>query len=391
MRAAAPARLDAPVRRLLVLVAAVVLVDTSFYASITPLLPRYVEVLGLTKTHAGVLAGAYAAGTLVAAVPAGWAAGRFGARPVLLAGLALMSAASVVFAFAPGAVVLDLARFAQGVGGAGSWAAAMAWLVLAAPADRRGELIGVAVGAAVAGALLGPVLGGAAEVAGPRLVFSVVALVGVGLALWALLLPRPPAEEVAQPGVLAGALRSGGVLAGMGFVALPALAFGTIGVLAPLRLDELGLGGVAIGATFLVAAGCEALLSPLVGRVSDRHDRLLPVRGGLLAAALLVPLLALPGTGWLLAAGVVGAACGLGVLWAPAMALLSERAEARGLTQGVAFGLMNLAWGAGQVLGSAGGARLADSTADAVPYALVGLTCLAALASLRGRRAKAAT
>jgi hypothetical protein len=68
------------------------------------------------------------------------------------------------------------------------------------------------------------------------------------------------------------------------------------------------------------------------------------------------------------------------------MALLSERADALGLAQGVAFGLTNLAWAAGQVAGSAGGARLADATRDAVPYALVGLTCLVALATLRPER-----
>jgi MFS family permease len=172
----------------------------------------------------------------------------------------------------------------------------------------------------------------------------------------------------------------------MGLVALPALAFGAIGVLAPLRLDELGVSAVAIGATFLVAAGAEAVLSPLLGRVSDRRGRLLPLRAGLVAAAVLVPLLALPGAGWLLAAAVVAAACALGVFWAPAMALLSERADALGLAQGVAFGLTNLAWAAGQVAGSAGGARLADATRDAVPYALVGLTCLVALATLRPER-----
>ena len=33
---------------------------------------------GLSKTSAGILTGAYAAGNLVAAIPAGWLAGRWG-------------------------------------------------------------------------------------------------------------------------------------------------------------------------------------------------------------------------------------------------------------------------------------------------------------------------
>ena len=55
------------------------------------------------------------------------------------------------------------------------WAAGMAWLVSAAPAERRGELIGSALAAAIVGVLLGPVLGGAATVVGHELVFSAVA------------------------------------------------------------------------------------------------------------------------------------------------------------------------------------------------------------------------
>ena len=52
-------------RKLLLLVSVVVLVDTSFYAAITPLLPDLTEEFGLSKTGAGVLAAAYPVGTFV--------------------------------------------------------------------------------------------------------------------------------------------------------------------------------------------------------------------------------------------------------------------------------------------------------------------------------------
>ena len=44
-------------RRLFPLVAAVVLVDTMFFAAVAPLLPHYSDDLGLSKSAAGVLAG----------------------------------------------------------------------------------------------------------------------------------------------------------------------------------------------------------------------------------------------------------------------------------------------------------------------------------------------
>src|SRR5687767_15960079 len=87
-------------RRLLLLVSAIVFVDTMFYAAITPLLPRYSEELGLSKSAAGVLTAAYPAGTLLASLPAGWLAVRIGVRPTVVIGLALLSASSVAFGLA---------------------------------------------------------------------------------------------------------------------------------------------------------------------------------------------------------------------------------------------------------------------------------------------------
>ena len=117
-------------------------IDTAFYAAITPLLPSYADDLDLSKTAAGVLSASYAAGTLAGALPGGWLAVRFGVKPTLLTGLSLLAVTSVVFGLAENVVILDVSRFFQGVGGACSWAASLAWLVGAAPRERRGQLIG---------------------------------------------------------------------------------------------------------------------------------------------------------------------------------------------------------------------------------------------------------
>ena len=87
-------------RRLLPLVAAVICVDSLLYAALTPLLPHFTHELGLSKGQAGALVAAYGAGSLVGALPGGLAAARFGPRPAVLVGLALMGAAGVAFAFA---------------------------------------------------------------------------------------------------------------------------------------------------------------------------------------------------------------------------------------------------------------------------------------------------
>src|SRR3954468_9038716 len=152
-------------RRLVVLVSAVVLVDTMFFAAITPLLPYYSDRLDLSKSAAGMLAGAYPAGTLLFSIPAGWLAPRIGTRTTMIGGLALMAAASVAFGFADAPLLLGVARFLQGVGSAFTWAGGLAWLVGSTPTDRRSEALGTAFGAAIGGALLGPVVGAAARAA----------------------------------------------------------------------------------------------------------------------------------------------------------------------------------------------------------------------------------
>ena len=379
-------------RRLFLLVAAVVLVDTMFYSAITPLLPTYREELGLSKTAAGVLSAAYAAGTLLGSLPVGALIARFGAKRMLLAGLGLMSCTSVVFGFAENVVLLDAARFAQGVGGACSWGAGLAWLIGAAPADRRGELLGAAIAAAIGGVMLGPVLGGAATVAGPEPVFAAVAVLGAALAMWAVSTPGPPLAERSDLGTVARAIASRPVAAAFWLAMLPSIYSGVLVVLGPLRLDELGAGGVAIGAVFLVAALFEGTVSALVGRVSDRIGRAAPIRVGLLTAGALAVLLPLAGAPLSLAVAIVAAVAALAAFWAPAFALLSEAGEAVGLDQGYAFALTNLAWAGGQVSGAGAGGWVAERTSDAVPYAVLAVLCsltFAAMAGSRRRRASA--
>ncbi|HYN51144.1 MAG TPA: MFS transporter [Thermoleophilaceae bacterium] len=366
-------------RRLFLLVAAVVLVDTMFFAAVVPLLPFYSDEFDLSKTAAGVLTAAYPAGTFAGALPGGWLAARWGVKPTLLTGLALLGITSLAFGFADSIVLLDAARFVQGVGGACMWAAGMTWLVSAAPAERRGELIGSALAAAIIGVLFGPVLGGAATVVGTEVVFSGVSVVAAGLAVWAWRTPGvAPRPSRGLPAMLR-ALRRRDVLTGFWLFTLPALYSGVIDVLAPLRLDDLGASGVAIGAVFLITAAVEAVVSPLAGRLSDRRGRLFPIRAGLAGAAVMAVLLPLPGYTVLLGLAVLLTFVTLGGFWAPAMALLSDASENAGLDLALAFSISNLAWALGNLVGSGAGGAIADATVDAVPYAMLGVMCAVTL------------
>ncbi len=378
-------------RRLFPLVAAVILVDTMFYAAITPLLPEYADDLGLSKTAAGVLSASYAAGTLLAAIPSGFLAARIGFRATMLAGLALLGISSVAFAFATDIVVLDVARFAEGVGGACAWTGGLAWLLAAAPDDRRGEVIGAALAAAIFGILLGPVIGGIATVTGPEVVFSAVAAVAAGLAAWVVSTPGIRASGGQSVRRVAAAIFTGPIVFAFWLVVLPSVLSGAFDVLIPLRMDDLGASGIAVGAAFFTAAAIEAFTAPAIGRVSDRRGRMTPIRAGLIACPLAALILPLPASVVVLAVALVVVVLAMSLIWTPAMALLSDNAEAAGLDLAFASALVSLAWAGGQVLGGSAFVGLADAATDATAYGLIAalfaLTLTTIVALPRPRRA----
>ena len=172
------------------------------------------------------------------------------------------------------------------------------------------------------------------------------------------------------------------VAAGMWLTTLPSVLYGTVTVLGPLRLDDLGAGTAAIAAVFLGSAGLEALAAPVVGRVSDRRGRLLPSVVGVTGGGLAMLLLPWPSSAWVLAALIVLSGPLIGILYTPAMAMLSDGAESFGIAQGFAFALVNLAWASGQAVGDAGSARLADAAGDRVPYLILAGACAVTLGVL---------
>jgi MFS family permease len=373
------------VRRLLAFSSAVVLVETIFFAALSPLLPTLADELALAKWQTGLLVAMYALGGITGAIPGGVAASRLGVRATALAGLGVLAGTSVAFGLVESYWALCLTRFVQGFGGSLCWTAALAWLVSAAPKERRGELIGVAMAAASGGAPLGPVLGGAASHFGREQAFAGVAVLAGALAVVTVRLEAPPRGERQPLGILLVALRSPRVLAGMWLLVLPAMLFGTLSVLTPLQLDRLGWDTLGVSATFFLSAAVEASVSPAIGRWSDRRGRLAPIRFGLVASAGVS--LAIPWIGdrWLLSVFVVLAGIAYGVFWAPSMAMLSDGWEAAGVEHGLGFALMNFAWAPGNVVGTAVGGTVADLGGDVAAYALLAALCAVTFVLLRAR------
>jgi MFS family permease len=378
-------------RRLVVLVATVIFADALLFTTLTPLIPEYVDDFDLSKFQAGLLVGSFGAGALLGGVPGGLFAGRYGPKRAVVLGLLVLAGASAAFALASSPLALGTARFAQGLSSTTTWAGALAWVTVEAPRRQRGQYLGTVFGAAVLGAILGPMFGALAKLAGIRLSFAIVAAVAVALALVATTHPAARREEPA-PRALPAALADRRFLTGLWLNALPAFLFGVLTLLAPIALSSHGLATVSIAAVFLIAGLVETGVNPYLGRISDRRGRLLPIRIALAGSVVVAALLAGADEAWSVAVLVVAAGVAFGGFYTPGMALVSDRAEAAGLAQGLGFGVMNSAWAVGAMTGPALGGELADSLGDPAPYLLCSALCAATfgVVSARARAFQAA-
>lgn len=370
-------------RRLLVLVSSIIFVDAMLFTALTPLVPGYADEFDLSKVGAGLLIAAFGAGALLGGIPGGIVAARFSPKHAVVGGLVLLAIASFAFALAGGPVALGLARFLQGVASTVTWAGALAWVASAWPKERRGEALGYAFGTAVAGAIVGPMFGGAADAIGIRASFVTLGAVAIVLAASAVVARTTHGERLTTEG-LARAFRDRRFIGGLWLNTLPALLFGMLVVLAPLALYDAGWSKLLIASVFLAAGVAEVILNPYLGRVTDRHGRLLPVRIALAGSVAVAIALAVSSEPALIALLIGAAAITFGALYTPSMSLTSHRADSAGLSQGLAFGIMNSSWAVGALVGPALGGGLAESRGDAAPYlAGAGLCALTLAATWR--------
>jgi DHA1 family multidrug resistance protein-like MFS transporter len=161
------------------------------------------------------------------------------------------------------------------------------------------------------------------------------------------------------------------------------MMLGVLGVLAPLKLGEFGLSGLAIGAIFLGAASLETATNLFFGRWTDRVGRERPLRVSLSASVCLCLMLPLGRSDWSLALLVLFAGIAFGAFFAPAMALLADQSDRAGLELALGFALINIAWAPGQLVGAAGGGALASAVSNSAPYLILAALCAVTLAALK--------
>jgi MFS family permease len=221
-------------------------VEAVGYGMVAPTLPFMATRVGASERGIGLLVGLYAAVGLVAVVPLGALANRYGRRSLILFGLVCLTLASLGFVVAPNYSGLVAARLVQGLAASAIWVGALTIAGDLSPTDSMGQSLSWITGAWSLGFVVGPALGGLGEVHTPFVAYAALS----SLALLAVLAglkeaPRPRSRTTLRG--IVGILRLPAVLTSAAATFTLSFYYGLVEAFLPLLISQAGAGRLAIG------------------------------------------------------------------------------------------------------------------------------------------------
>src|SRR5215218_6408152 len=175
---------------LLMLVAMTGVAPISLYM-LVPALPVLATTFGSDISVAQMTVSLYMVGIALSQLIMGPLSDRFGRRPVLLGGLALMVVASVACIFAETLPQLIAARFFQALGGAAGMVVSRAIIRDIYQRDRVASMISLVIAALMIGQMVSPLTGGLIETAfGWRAIFYAITIGAIVVAVGILIRNR---------------------------------------------------------------------------------------------------------------------------------------------------------------------------------------------------------
>ena len=351
-----------------------------------PLLPIFIGRRGGSSALVGAV---FAAGLLANAAiryPAGWAADRWGTRPVILGAMAAYAVLFLAYLLPLPLPALIAVRFLHGAAAGAYWPAANGLIAEVTPPNQRGRAFGYMQSTMMAGMLVGPAIGGFIALFNLSAVFVVSACVCAVATIALAFLPNVRAEPILEAPV--GALRIVRRLVPLLLLgAGTSYMIGSFDTIWPLYMTSRGANTLAVGISFVAFALPATLLSAQAGALGDRFGARRLVVVALLATALFSSLYPfISSVPWLIGLGLIEGA--FTISGGPSLiAEVSRTAEPghQARTQGVFQTVQTLI----QIVGAlAGGALFALSPTYA--FLAIAAVCLAgASMALRPRGARA--
>jgi DHA1 family bicyclomycin/chloramphenicol resistance-like MFS transporter len=193
---------SAPPRIMLLLLVAMTGVAPISLYMLVPALPMLAATFGRDISIAQMTVSLYMVGIACSQIIMGPLSDRFGRRPVLLAGLALMVAASAACIFAETLPQLIVARFLQALGGASGMVVSRAIIRDLYSRERISSMISLVIAVMMVAQMLSPLTGGLLETAfGWRAIFYLITAASLVIAVAiALTLPETRRDRVEAGG-----------------------------------------------------------------------------------------------------------------------------------------------------------------------------------------------
>lgn len=320
-----------------------------------PVLPLLASSIGAGTAQIGLINAAFMLSAGILAVPSGFLSDRIGIRPVLIAGLALMSCASLLIPFCTTPLLLGSIYLVFGMGLSAFTPTMMSSVARAVPRTHVGRAYSWYTTAVYLAMTLGPASGGwLGRVLGIGEVFFVSGgLIVAALVAVLIFLParvQTAHEDHAEP-MASGIFSNRRLMAALVGTLGGCFGFGMFISFLPLHARALGLNVGQIGIVFAAQALVNVLLRIPFGHLSDRVDRGLMSGIGLVLCALAVGAVGLAHgmTTLLLCACILGAGMGVGFTALSALVVVVMPPNQRGL----GLGLYNSCIYLGMMLSSA--------------------------------------
>jgi predicted MFS family arabinose efflux permease len=366
------------VRRLLLLIYALVLLDEITLLAIVPLVPSYSDDFGLSSFGSGVLLSASSLAIVAGSIPGGVLADRLGSRRVTLAGGWLLVISCLGQAVAPDFWTLLAARSVFGVASAVIWSAGLSWLSDSAGIERPGAL-GVVISVAGIGGMAGPAFAGVladrVSRAAPFFILAIAATLVVALLITA---DRGHERSHAhhQLREIARLARRDGLIEGaLVAMLIGGFADGLVNLVAPAQLDRSGHSSAWIGVALSTAALLFIVSSALAARRAAAVVTLAVIAGCAgLTGLVTVPVL-VSGTSAVVVAMLLLRASPLAVMYTVAFPIGVRGASRSGMGAGAVNGLLAFAWGGSNFVGSLSAGGLNQAVGSRGVYAVLVACC----------------
>jgi DHA1 family multidrug resistance protein-like MFS transporter len=281
-----------------------------------PILPLYAAAHGATATGVGFIVAAHMAVAAAGSIPLGRASDVWGRRPLLLAGMVVTAATSLLLPLFEGELALITIYGLAGFGVAAFTPSALSLVGDAAAPGRAGYAFAWYTTAHYGAIAVGPFLGGlAAQWWGYRESFVGSAIVVAAALVFGLALPAPPAPAgSARKGARFVDIRANADVWAGWIVSVGGLTTqGVVFTFFPLLAHERGLTPATIGLVFLVLGLANTLARFPAGWLVDRTGWCTPFAvGGVLIGSVVTAFLpnAIEPTAVLALAAVFGAVSG---------------------------------------------------------------------------------